>query len=184
MADYAKIRTNAVVLNPVTAASVPENSAIFADSVGGSISSRESGGGVDTVGGGSSTYKKLMQSTGAIAAGRPVSKLANGKIVEADSDAINGQEFIGITLEAFLGVDDIKQVLLLGSNAVGVLTGLGFTPGDDIFLGESGGYTDDTTGFTGSNDSIIKIGVADCAAGAASGTATDLVIFPEVLARP
>jgi hypothetical protein len=37
---------------------------------------------------------------------------------------------------------------------------------------------------TGDDDSIIKVGIADCAAGTASGTATDLIVFPEVILRP
>jgi hypothetical protein len=65
------------------------------------------------------------------------------------------------------------------------LVGLGFAPGDEIFVGETtGGYVNDIAPFTGNNDSIIKIGVADCAAGTASSVATDLILIPHVIARP
>jgi hypothetical protein len=79
---------------------------------------------------------------------------------------------------------DIKIVQLVGQNVAGALTtSSGFAPGDELYLNEGGGYTNDPGTFTGENDSIIKIGIADCAEGAASETVTDLILFPQVIAR-
>lgn len=127
---------------------------------------------------------KTMQAFDVVRAGRPVSKRADGKIMEAESDVAGREQPIGISLVP-LGIDEIGNVLLFGPNATGVLTGLGFLPGDEIFIGETtGGYVKDISTFSGSDDSIIRIGIADCAAGAASSTATDLILISTIIARP
>jgi len=115
---------------------------------------------------------------------KPVSIKPDGGIEMADSDAVNGQEPIGITLEAindsFSGI-----VALFGRNMPGALTGLGYTPGDDIFIDEiAGGYTNTTSGFTGDNDSVVRLGVAAVADGITNVNATDLIMIREVLLRP
>ena len=136
-------------------------------------------------GGGSASIEKTMESshTSAIPINTPVSKKTDGTIVPADSDAADGQVFIGITSEEIAsGSQGI--VKLVGQNITGALTGLGFAVGDDVYLAETGGYTNDPNSFTGDDDSIIRIGVADCSEGTASSTANDLIMFPEVLIRP
>jgi len=138
-------------------------------------------------GGGGGALTKLMESghTGTIAAGVPIAKLSNGKIIPADSDGVGGaQQLIGITQEQIL-LGGVGSVYLFGQNVAGVITGLGFAVGEEVYLAETAGtYTNDPNSFTGDNDSIIKIGIADCAAGSASGTATDLILFPDVILRP
>lgn len=137
--------------------------------------------------GGSNLLSKQMQNLSGVTipAGVPIAKMPNGSIARADSDGAGGlQNFIGISGAS---IADATQgaVILVGANLAGVITGLGFAPGQDIYLSESGGYTNTpATAFSNNDDSIIKIGVADCAAGAASSTATDLIMFPTVEVRP
>lgn len=138
---------------------------------------------VSTGGGGSSNIKSMI-AFGSVTAGKPVSKRTDGKSSLSDSDGANDQVFIGIALTS-ASDGGAFNVQLMGPNLAGVLTGLGFTAGSDIYMSETaGGYTDDPGSFTGGNDSILRLGIADCAAGIGSGTATDLILFPEVIARP
>ena len=186
MTTYAKLRVDTLVLEPRLAAGVP-NGVIFNDSVSGEITQKSTSGASSTVGSSDSSFRKQMQSgfVGSIASGTTVSKRSDGKIVPADSDGAGTQQPIGIAIDTFSALDSLGIVLLIGPNAVGAITGLGFTPGSDIFIGETtGGYVDDVTPFTGGNDSIIRIGIADCSAGAASAAAIDLILSSEPISRP
>lgn len=118
-----------------------------------------------------------------IAAGQPVSKKADGSIILGDSDLAGAQTFIGVTLQEILN-DAIGTVALVGPNIIGAIAGLGYAPGDDVFVSETGGYTNDPNSFTGSNDTITRVGFADCAAGSASSTATDLILFSDIIVSP
>lgn len=134
----------------------------------------------------SSSFVKPMQNTSvaSITALRPVSKAPDGGIIASDSDGATSQIIIGVALEN-IGVGALGNVMLIGPNVAGAVNGLGFTPGDKVFVSESGGgYTNDYASFTGGDDTIVRIGYADCAAGAASATATDLIMFSEVVLRP
>jgi hypothetical protein len=136
-------------------------------------------------GGGGNPHQKTMIGNAAIAAGKPIAKLANGKAAQADSDGAGGlQNICGYAMTACSGDNAAFEVLLIGPNLAGALTGLGFTPGQDVFISEDGGYTNDANSFTGANDSIIRAGVADCAANTATGTVVDLIVFTEVILRP
>jgi len=145
-----------------------------------SIDSQVTGGG-----GGTNDLRKIMENgdVSPIPAGKPLAKLANGKVVPADSDAAQGQAFCGVS-QTILPLSGTGTVLLPGANVPGAIAGLGYLPGQDVYLSETGGYTNDPNSFTGGDDSIIKLGIADCAAGVASALATDLVMFSEVLIRP
>lgn len=136
-------------------------------------------------GGGPTSLEKEMENGhgSTISAGTPISKLSNGKIVPADSDAANGQKFCGITKES-IPTSGTGLVFLPGPNIVGAVSGLGFAPGDKVYLGEDGGYVNSVTGFSGDNDSIWKIGMADCAEGSASTQASDLILMTELLITP
>lgn len=128
--------------------------------------------------------KMMMNTTGSpIAAFTPVAKHSSGSIYPADTDAVTGQKYIGITLAA-IAHNAAGPIKTVGDNIPDCILGLGFTPGQDIFLGEDGGYTNDITGFTGDNDTILKVGIADCEEGTASGTAKDLIMWTEVISRP
>ena len=164
------------------------NLAIFADIADNIIKQKTSGGATDSIGagggGGIDRFLKQMTAGEAIAAGRPFSIRSDGKVLDAGSDKVDGQQVIGITSTVATADGDLINVILVGPNLAGVLTGLGFQSGEEIFLNEGGGYTNDTTGFTGNNDSIIKLGVATGPAGAPEAIATDLVAFPEIILRP
>jgi len=135
-------------------------------------------------GGGGSLTKSMQNKSGAtIDAGKPVSKKADGSIVPADSDSADGQTFVGITVDS-IADDATGDVYLVGQNIPGALTGLGFTPGQDIFISESTGFTNNPDSFSGGDDTITRVGIADCAAGAASDTVTDLIIFAEIQVTP
>lgn len=137
-------------------------------------------------GGSSANLTKVManEDSATIEAGVPVSKLSTGGVVKADSDGVSRQQLVGITKEE-IAVGSTGEVYLLGQNIPGVLTGMGFAVGDEIYLSESlGGYTNDPDSYTSGDDSIIKIGIADCSVGVASAVATDLILFPDVIIRP
>jgi hypothetical protein len=128
---------------------------------------------------------KQMQSAhdSIINAGVPLSKLPSGRIIPADSDALGAQSFCGIAASQF-SVSGLGDVYLPGPNIIGAVSGLGFTVGGDVYLNENGGYTQTTSGFSGNNDVILKIGFADCSAGSASSTATDLVMLTDYIVYP
>lgn len=183
----AQIRTTAVVLEPIAPASAPNNS-IYSDSANANTLTNKTSAGDPTPVGESSSSSSLIKSMQnlsgvSIPAGKPVSKKSDGSIIAADSDGVAAQQFIGIALVTIAN-NALGNVAIVGQNVVGAITGLGYAPGDDIFLSEDGGYTNDPNSFTGGNDSIIRVGIADCSAGNASGTANDLIMFAEVQARP
>jgi len=134
---------------------------------------------------GSSLLVKSMKNTSGvqIPLGAPIAKLADGGISQADSDAVGKQIWIGVANET-IAINAFGQVVLVGPNIAGALTGKGFTPGDHIFLSQDGSYINDSTLLTGGNDSLIRVGYADCADGVQSATATDLIMFAAVLSRP
>lgn len=128
---------------------------------------------------------KVMIAGEAFVAGVPLSKRPDGRVVQADSDGVDRQNFCGTAKEASLGVDDEVKVTLIGPNVEGALTSYSFLPGEEIFMGETPGvYINSVAAFSGDNDSIFRLGIADCQEGIASATATDLILFPEVVARP
>lgn len=113
----------------------------------------------------------------------PIAKYSDGKIYFADSDSTAGKKFIGWTLED-IDVGESGLVFLVGPNLPDFVAGMGFVPGDEIFIGETGGtMTNNPGSFSGVDDDIIKIGVADCSEGVASGMATDLIQTNDVVAR-
>jgi len=129
--------------------------------------------------------KQMVNNTGsAIPTGTPISKKSDGSIVPCDSDHPDGQAFIGIALDAIPALGGVGRVNLIGRNLPSVLSSYSFSPGDEIFIGENGEYVNSVLGFSGGDDSIIKVGVADCAESTASGTATDLIMFTEIISRP
>jgi hypothetical protein len=184
----AKFNTEVLILTPTAPGNAPANSVYLDSSNSNALSTKTAGNANVQVGNASAqdVMVKTMQnlSGAAIPAGKPVSKKADGSIVSADSDAVDGQRYIGISLDA-INNNATGRVLLVGPNVVNAVQGLGFIPGQDIYISESGGgYTNNFGSFTGNNDSVIKVGVADCSAGVANGVATDLIMFSEVVIRP
>lgn len=180
------IKAKYMILEPTTPGLVP-NGAVFIDSSNANVASvKNMAGTVDPVGSTSSSnlFIKQMQASGPIATNAAVSKRADGKIEQSDSDSPQGQHPIGYTMQEALADGDLVNVLTVGANIVNAIAGKGFVPGEDVFISETGGYTNDPNSFTGNNDSIIKVGIADCLAGVASPIATDLVAITQVLLRP
>ena len=177
------VKANFVVLVPTVSGSVP-NGALFLDSANGNASTIKNTNGTTTVinssAAATSLVTKLMQAAGIYAINTPVSKRSDGQIEIADANAANGKDLIGVTLQASLAVGDIISVLLVGANLTDAISGLGFSVGDEIYVSDSGGYTNDPSTLSGS-ESIIKIGVADCSTGGATAVATDLILFPDVV---
>ena len=175
-----------LILEPTTPSSVPNN-AVFIDSTNGNaLSNKDSSGNLTPIGGGSSGtnyFTKVMQTDALFSANVPLAKEPNGRVIEASAHAISSRNFIGYALQASTVVGQSITVLCVGPNLVGALTGLGFTPGDIILLSESGGYTNNSSTLSDSDD-FIQAGIADCPGGpTASSTATDLITFPEFVAR-
>lgn len=112
-------------------------------------------------------------------------KESDGSMVAADSDAANGQQPVGMTINlvAFPGSG---KVALFGRNMKDALDGLGFAPGKDIFLGEAPGtYTDDPQGeLTGADDALVKVGVSACSDGVTNALAKDLILIRDFIAAP
>lgn len=122
---------------------------------------------------------KAMQSShgSTIPQGVPVSKKTDGTIVPTDSDTVTTKRFIGVTAEA-IAPAAVGQVHLVGPNVVGALSGYPlFQPGDRVYMSEtSGQYARDISEFTGGDDDIVQIGIADCTGGTASSIADDIVV--------
>ena len=176
------VQANFVVLVPTTPSGIPNNS-VFVDSTNGNAATFKDNTGSNTVitNPAASFLTKQMQAYAAIPINSPVSKRPDGYIEVADASGADGMDLIGWNTQAALANGDLINVLLVGANIAGAITGLGFAVGDEIYVSASGGYTNDPSTLT-NTDAIIKVGVADCAAGVASATATDLVCFPDVVA--
>jgi hypothetical protein len=181
---YAKVRTDAVIFNPSAVSEMPNNS-LFVDQSTGILKTKSSTGIVTDLTGSANIFAKEMQSAAAIRVGKPVSKRSDGRIEEAESDSIHGQMPIGFATVAFSGPNQIGTVFLVGPNLSGLVTGMGFAPGEEIYIGEtSGGLTNSIANFSGNDDSYIRLGIADCTAGIASSTANDLILSMQIIARP
>jgi hypothetical protein len=112
-----------------------------------------------------------------LVAGKVVALGGDGKIYHAESDVSLGQKQIGIVLStAAPGAS--APVLLFGYNVPGVLTGLGFTPGDEVFVSEVGTYVNANATFLAGDNVIARVGWADSAAGVNGDSVegTDLII--------
>jgi hypothetical protein len=116
---------------------------------------------------------------------QPLCKAPDGKGYKSGSDGANRQNVHAIALQSAAGVDSIIDVALISYNLAGALTGLGFAPGDKVFIGETpGSFVNTISAFSGNNDSILWAGWADCADGVADTQATDLIYDFEVIGRP
>lgn len=188
MTIYAKIRTGVVVFDPAAPGDVPNN-AIFVDSTNSNAFSNKTNGGVTNQIGAVSSADYLVKykrndSGSTIPAYRRVALLTDGSISLADSDAPALMLDIGMTLEA-IDTGNYGRVLLNGANAGAALTGLGFNTGDHIYLSKTPGMlTNSTSGFDPNTDTIMRVGIADCATNTKSTSATDLIMTIEVYSSP
>lgn len=184
--SIAAFKAKYVVLEPVLPASVP-NGAYFLDSTNSNAPTIKSSTGVvgvvNSTASNTNPFIKTMESSynGVILPNTPIAKLADGSIYPAESDVAENADTIGVTIDTFSGIGEQGTVFLLGPSVANAIEGLGFTPGDVLYLSPTTGYTNDPTDLDPSINSIIKLGVADCSAGAKSATAKDIILFPEVI---
>lgn len=183
------IKSKFLSIDPSNPAEVPNNS-LYVDASNANQATFKNSSGTSSVVGAVSTsnlFLKSMQVDEIFPVNSPLSKKANGRVVKADTDlSPDTQRYIGIALQAPVNIGDFINVLIVGANLANALVGLGFSPGDEVFLAENGGFTNaaGVAGFGGNNDSVIKVGIADCTGGTASATANDLIAFTEVISRP
>ena len=182
--ELASIKAKFLELEPTAPADAPINT-VFADSTNGNKLSTKTSGGVTTPIDGTTSSDLFIKNVIAgeiIQINTPVSvDPTTGKYVSAESDRANAQNVEGYTLQPAVGVDASINILLVGPNLSGFLTGLGFAPGDEIFLGEAGGFTNDVSTFSDNNDTVMKLGIAAPEAGLASTEAKDLIMQTEVI---
>jgi|GEM_PF-2937471 len=187
---FASIKVAYVELVPVNPTQVPAGAVFLDETNSDQVTIKNPGGGSPepvSGSGGADYFRKACVAGGAIAAKVPVAKRSDGKVVAADTDDVTARNFVGYSLSAVAGDGDPLDILLAGPNLAGALTGLGFAPGDLVYMSETaGGYLKETdiAGMTGNDDVIRVIGIADCAAGVASATATDLVAITQTIAYP
>ena len=179
-------KCNYVVIGaPVANTTVPVDT-LFVDSLQGSEFAIKNLGGITSLiatTAGANPFLKTMQSDAAFAIYMPLVKQPNGRVVKADSNNTNAESFCGYAMTASTGVGQAVSVMTAGPNVIGALVGLGFAPGDLIYINENGGYTNDPSTFTGGNDTLVKLGIADCAGGGvASPVASDLIAAYEFIA--
>jgi len=179
----AGVKAKYVLLEPVDSSEVPPNS-VFVESGTNQMNTKTSlGVPVPIVGDVTSYFVKQMEAENVFPQHTPLAKKSNGKVVPDDSDA-PGQAFIGYAQQESVSGGSLIDVLLVGPNVEGAISGLGFVPGQQIYLSPvAGGYTNDASSL-GDDDKIVKVGIADCAAGTASGAAVDLISFAEKLVEP
>lgn len=188
MTVYAKVKGGALVFEPIPDASAP-NGSIYMDSSAGNVLTSKSTGGVSAPIGATSSADIMIKSkrntTGSpIAAYKRVALKLDGTICLSDSDDPVAMRDIGLALDT-INHNSYGRVLLNGANASGVLTGLGYVTGDNVYLSKTpGALTNDVSSFNPDTDTIMRVGIADCASGAASGTATDLIMTVEVYSSP
>lgn len=171
---------NALVLDSITPSNAPANS-LFRDSTNGGALSFKPGSGPSVPLEGSSSQVNLliksMKSGIAIAVGIPVAKnKANGRIYPADSDDTALSQIIGFTMSSAANPNEDISVVLIGPNIIGAIEGKGFNIGDTIYMSQdSGMLTNDFNSFTGDDDNIFKVGIADNSAGTDELIARDLI---------
>lgn len=175
----------AVVLDPLDPATLPNN-AVYVDQSSGALSNKATTGSTSAIGQGSastdSLFTKVMHNLSGvtIAANMPVAKKTDGSIISAAAGITGDMVLIGVA-QAAIQNNSQGNVITIGPNVLGALIGSSYTfyPGQAVYLNDQGGYTGDLTSLSISTDALFRIGYADCAAGVASTTAVDLIMFAE-----
>lgn len=190
MTTYAKFKTSAVVFEPQAPGTVPSGSLYMDSTSSNALTTKTTGGSDVPIGATTSTdiFVKTKQNRSLvdIPANARIAIRNDGSIVLADSDDPIAQQSIGIALELIASMStgsvSTGSVLLDGPNVIGAVEGLGFTPGQDVFMDKiPGQYTNNVSMFNPVTDTITKVGIADTASGIVSGTATDLIMVTEVV---
>lgn len=116
-----------------------------------------------------------------IAAGRIVSISSDGQMHPFTGTAA-GKMAAGVLMETTLAGSP-GRVLLAGYNIPGALTGLGFAPGDEVYVDETGSYSSGVIGLGSANDTYQRVGWADCATATVATVATDLIMVFQTIAE-
>ena len=187
MADYAKFRTPAVIMEPVAPDSVPVGSLYLDANNADVLSTKTTGGTEQPVGDVALNVmikRKKNMSGSVIPAKKKVALKNDGSIVLADNDGIDTSMGIGFSMGP-IDHGAYGNILLVGANVADAVVGMGFTPGDRIMLGNTpGALTNDLGSFNPSTDTIYRVGIADCAGETMNPTATDLIMMAEILSTP
>lgn len=174
-----------IQMQPVAPSIVPEN-AVFVDSQNSNTLSNKNNTNITitVVQETANILFKQMQAGEDLSTHWPLAKLNNGKVVRFDANDPDRKNFCGYAMADVLNNAGVS-VFLVGANLAGAINGLGFTPGDEVYIDNNGSYTNDPSTIAIDQDSdIIKVGIADCAGGAtASSTAVDIITFPEIISR-
>jgi hypothetical protein len=117
-----------------------------------------------------------------IPAGVAVAVYSDGLMYRASSSLLTGKAMIGVLMEAVVP-EATGRVLLPGFNIPGALTGLGFNPGDEVFVDDDGNYSNGLSGLSDPNDSFLRVGYADGPAGVETSIATDLIMAFQTIAE-
>jgi len=112
-----------------------------------------------------------------------VSIKTDGSIVFADSDSLDGQRPIGFVKTA-INSGGQGVIILFGRKLASVVAGLGFVPGDDVYMSEtSGQITNTPSAFTAGDDTIIRLGIACMGDNLSGSLATDMILMREVISQ-
>lgn len=179
MTVYAKMRGNALVLPTTYPAANPLGS-LYTDSTNSNVLTFRDYSGADLpIFGGSLTSseiftKRKKNATGsALPVDTTVALKTDGTIGLAESDVPTSTDVIGTTLEP-IAPGAYGAIRLIGPSAPNIVTGMGFTSGDTIYLGSTaGGLTNDLGSVVGT---VRVVGIADCATDIQSSVATDLIL--------
>ena len=187
MVVYAKIRTPAVVCEPINPIDAPVGSIYLDASNADALSTKTTGGSEQTLSEASTNLivKNKRNLSGAeIGANKKVSLKSDGSIVLADNDDGDAMLGIGFTMEAIAN-EAYGNILLIGSNVAGAIAGKGFSTGDRIYLSnQPGELTNDLGSFNPVTDTIYRVGIADCAAATQTSEATDIILMAEIISTP
>ena len=136
---------------------------------------------IPAVAGVSVVKKSYKNETGVtISANRVVSFRDDGTLEPADANVVGISDLCGITLSA-INNNTFGDVIKIG-NVAGILTGLGATNGQWVYMGETPGSVQ-LIAPSGGSDTIIALGRAEPPDGVKSA-ATDLFLKPEVISEP
>lgn len=186
---YAKIKTDVLQLVPVHQNAAPTGSVFLNKDNSNALSTKTTGGVTVQIGASAASADLMIKSkknvTGVeIPAYQRVALLPDGSVCLADSNNAAAMTDIGVSMDPIPN-DTFGRVLLNGANAQGVVLGLGYAPGDSVYLSTTpGALTNDPSVFDTDTDAVIRVGIADCATEEADGVATDLIMMFEVQSKP
>jgi hypothetical protein len=172
-----------IALEPVQSSEVP-NGALFIDSDNGNKLTNKNSSGISgevSSSASSNPLYKSMITAETFTSNKPLAKQADGRVVLYDSDDPARNIFIGFSTQASLAAGSAIVVVCVGQNIAGILTTLGFTPGEIVYAGETPGSLVKYSDLTGGNDTVTQLGIADTAAGTTGINATDLIFTPQVI---